>query len=293
MAFHRVVLVLYICLGMFTSVLAQVNQKSEVVDSLLDVMFFDEPDLLDFIEPDRSFHFLYARVNYSAKTYYAGREIGEGQVNISPQLMYFNSWGLYAGLSTNWYEDAEPSISSTVASLGYSKGLFFNKKLRLRGSYDHFFYTDPDINATYFGNVSVGASYLTKYLSVQTSANFLMGGDFTYSISGAANGRFTLHDFGKRRKLQLRPGVSFYVGSEEVEYLKNTSIVGGETFAEYDYQDKMGLLNVDLRLPIMYTHKNWDFEASMVYKIPFSLDEAYSYDKTLNFNFSIGYFFSL
>jgi len=263
-------------------------------------MFFstDEEILLMLAEMNRNHHFIYNRFGYDSKTVYAGREIGTDQYNLTGQLYYLNSIGLSMGVSGAWYSQMDPSYRSTVVSAGYSSGLKKSKNLRYRISYSRFFYNtdtssyDPVFN----GSANVGITLKTGPVGARVDYSLLMGQEYGSQVSADLYCNITLFNAGRKVRFRILPEVSFYFGSETVEYERYSYLSGmdGTTVVtDYTYEDRFGLMNTQLSLPFEISLGDLDIEFSYIYNVNRSLDPDYTFDNTSLFSVSAGYFFMI
>lgn len=274
--------------------------QEDKIDAILDSMFFsnDEEILLMLADMNRNHHFLYARMGYDSKTTYAGREIGTDQYNVAGQLFYINTRGFTFGVSGAWYSQMDPSYRSTVVTAGYSNGLKKNKWLRYRLSYNRYFYNinDSEFEAVYTGSAGAGISLKAGPVGTRLDYSLLMGSEYGSQVSADLYGNFTLFKIGSKARFRILPELSFYFGSETVEYerysyLDNNMQSPGST--EPVYGDRFGLMNTQLRLPLELSLGDLDIEVSYIYNINRSIDPAYTFDNVSMISISIGYFFML
>lgn len=267
------------------------------LDSILNSVLFDDDNLSYLLGIKKNFQFLYFRSNFDTRTFYAGREIGVEQYNLSSQLYYMHSIGLYAGVSGAWYSQLDPGYRTTVLTLGYSKGLKKKQFFRYRISYDHFIFNndDPDYEPLYNGGLNTGITLKSKTLGTRMNYYLLLGKETGSSFSWDAYSYINLVRLGTYDKIRLEPQASFYFGSEAVEYQLSESLVDPLTNISYDsyYKDEFGLLNIQLQLPLKIKYKNFDFGAAWLYNIPQTRNEGFSYPQSSSFRFSIGYIFNL
>ena len=268
------------------------------IDSLLnDFLFEEDEDLLSLFDGSTNFQFLYWRANYHTKTFYAGRQIGYNQYNLSSQLFYLHSKGFYVGLAGAWYSDLDPAYRTTVLSFGYGKGLRKLKFLRYRASFDLYFYNnnDPDYDPIYTSSLNLGTSLKSKILSTRFDAAFLLGKEIGTQLNWDIYSKITLLKLGKFNKLQFEPELSFFFGSETVEY--DLSAYLYDQFPDipptYYYEDVFGLMNTQLTFPLSLSAGNFDFELSIQKNFPRSMDYAVEYEESTFLSFSIGYIFNL
>lgn len=267
------------------------SQDSEL-DSLLDAVVLGQDELDFLFEEKKNYHFLYMRSTLTDNTLYAGREIGDNQYNSRLSATYFNSNGIYAGISGAWYSQTDPGYSSTALTLGYSKAVKNLKMLRWRISTDRYYYTDQEFEATFKGNINLGATTRYNNLGFRVDYSILYGQEFSSQFWLSSYLRINILKFGTGNKIQFRPGVSIYMGSETVE---TESFSGGPRFPNiptYTTQDVTGLLNAQLSLPITLYLKNWDFQVNYKYNLPNSMDPSYTYPNTSQWTVSLGYLFN-
>ncbi len=271
-------------------------QESRIDSVINDLFLEEEVDLLGLVKETNNYQFLYWRANYDSKTFYAGREIGFDQYNLSSQLFYLHSMGFYAGLAGAWYSDLDPGYRTTVLSFGYGKGLKNKLKfLRYRASFDLFFYNnnDPDFEPVYTSSLNLGASLKSKIVSSRFDATFLLGKEIGTQLNWDIYSKITLLKFGKYNKLQFEPEISFFFGSETVEYDLSTYLQDQFDEPTYYYEDVFGLLNTQLALPLSLSVGSFDFELTWKKNLPRTMDYAYDYDDSSFISFSVGYIFNL
>jgi hypothetical protein len=259
------------------------------IDSLLNDLVFNESDPLIIPKKTVKYDFLYSGVNFSSKTFYAGREIGDNMYNISGHLFYYNSSGLFMGASGRWYDQLTPGYTTTTLSVGYSKALDKNKLFRFRTMYSRFLYNDPESLSTYpdKNNFSLGLSFRKKWIGARISVNSLFGEDFRINLSTAIYSRFTLVKLGKYNKIYAAPEVSLFLGTETIllspsAYQSMLKLPGNE-------KDVFGLLNTQFYVPVGISLGNFDVEFSASLNIPGTQDNTVSYPVTFYYAVSLGY----
>jgi hypothetical protein len=276
------------------------SAQEDKIDAILDSMFFNTDDeiLLLLAEMNRNHNFIYGRMGYDSKTVYAGREIGTDQYNLTGQLFYLNSIGLSLGVSGAWYSQMDPSYRSTVVSAGYSNGLGKNKWIRYRASYNRYFYNSDtsDFDPVYTGSVNAGLTFKAGSVGTRFDYSLLTGKEFASQASADLFGKFTLFKIGKKSKLRILPEVSFYFGSETVELERYSYLTDGPQSpvdVDYTYEDRFGLMNTQLSLPLEILIGDLDIEVAYIYNINRSLDTDYTFENVSMISFSVGYFFMI
>ncbi|WP_159518286.1 hypothetical protein [Sunxiuqinia indica] len=281
---------------------AQKNELQEEIyenrlDSLIEDVVFGDDELSYLFGYKDNMQFLYMRSSYDSRTFYAGREIGESLYNMTGQLYYLNSNGIFAGLAGAWYDQIDPAYQMTVISLGYSKGMKKAKFFRYRASFDYYLYhnSDPDFDPTYSSGLNLGTTFKTKTIGTRLNASFLLGDDIGSHLSADVYAYLTLLKLNRFNKLRLEPELTFYFGSESVAMAEYDNL--GNLFADpllsASYTDKFGMMNTQLEIPLSLTYKGFDFEVSWTHNFPRSLDPNLLYPENSFVSFSVGYIFNL
>lgn len=267
------------------------------IDSLIDDLFFGD-ELQAFVpEVSKNYQFLYFRTNYDSRTYFAGREIGDEQYNLSGQLFYMHSNGIFAGISGSWYSQLDPGYRTTVLTLGFGKGLKKASFLRYRFSYDYFLFhqDDPDFDPLYTSSLNTGMTLKSKSLGTRLDASFLLGKEVSAQLSWDAYAYLNLVKLGKYDKIRLEPEVSLYFATETAAFSLSEVLIDpvtNEVTGAY-YEDTFGLLNIQLSLPLNITFHNFDLELSYQYNLPRTQGNVIDYPESSSFRLSLGYMFSL
>lgn len=258
------------------------------IDSLLNDLVFNESDPLIIPEKPVKFDFIYTGANYNSNTFYAGREVSSDMYNVSGYLFYYNSSGLYAGVSGLWFDQLTPSYANTTLSTGFSKAIDKNKLFTFRTSYSHFFYykTDSVSIYPYTNNFSLGMSFRKKWIGARVSGSLLFGDDNKITISSAIYSRLTLIKLGKYNKIYTSPELSFFLGPETVS---STKISVQDTLTSAGIKDAYSLLNTQLYMPVGISLGNFDFEFSYSLNFPTTQDVNITYPTKSYFVISIGY----
>lgn len=267
------------------------------VDSLLNDVFFGDEEWSYLVEPRKHYQFLYWRSNFDSGTYFAGREIGEQQNNLSGQLYYLHSLGFYAGVSGAWYSQLDPGYRTTVLTAGYANGPQKMSFFRYRLAFDYFLYhdDDPDFDPAYSGGINTGMTLKSKHAGVRVDAYHLLGDDFKTSLTVDGYSSWRILRLGTYDRVSLEPEVSLFWGAELVEYQLNEVLIDPETNIIYDryFEDTFGLMNIQLEIPLNIRYKQFDIEASWIHNFPHSMQDGLTYPESSFFRFSVGYLFNL
>ena len=268
-----------------------------MLDSLLLEILLMDDELQQMVQSVGSFQYFYARTGFDTRTFFAGREIGTNQTNMTGQLYYLHSFGIFAGASGAWYSDMDPGYRSTILSIGYSKLPMGRQRLSYRVSYNHFLFNtgDPDFEPAYNGSLNGGTTMRFGNVRTRLNGAMLIGREIGWQASWDLTARINLLRWSRFNRLRFEPGVSLYWGAEWVEYeLKN---VFAESFSENlfttDFRQEFGLLNTELEFPLVLTWKYFDLDVSWIVNVPRTLDSELQYPVNSYFRFSVGYMFGL
>jgi hypothetical protein len=276
-----------------------VYSQDDQIDSLLnDVLFGDDEDLMDMLITSKKFQFLYSRLNYDTKTYFAGRDTGFDQFNMTGQLAYFHSSGLSIGAAAIYYRDLVPKISAALVTVGYNELFAKSRDYRFRISYDRYFFTKSDSLSTssFNSSANVGFTIDKKIVGTRFDYALLIGKEVGSQLSWDLYGDFVVLKLGKFDHIKFEPEVSFYVGSDKTT-ITQLGIVPGRFPIKYTLTEiekkKFGWMNTVLKLPITINYKDFDFELGYNINFPRSVVSSEKLESTSYFNFSIGYIISL
>lgn len=265
------------------------------IDSLFNDLFFGDDYFFQASQQDVTYQLFYLRSNFDSKTFFAGREIGMDQHNMTGQLYYLHSNGIFVGVSGAWYSQLDPGYRTTVLSLGYSKSLKNKKFFRYRFSYDYYLFNsgDIDFDPLYTSSINVGTTLKSETLGTRFDVSFLLGKEIGKQLSWDFYGKIKLLQLGIYDRISLEPEASLYFGSETVEYQFSEVIIGeGEEYYSF-YKDVFGLMNIQMELPLNIYFKNFDLEAAWIYNFPKTMDDGLKYEESSFFRVSLGYFFQL
>ncbi|PZX13435.1 hypothetical protein LX69_02691 [Breznakibacter xylanolyticus] len=253
------------------------------LDSLLSDLIYDDIDLLDGQDAER-YDFVYLGTAYSNRTFYAGREVGDGMMNQSWYAYYYGACGLFAGASGAWYDGLTPAYSSTSLSVGYGGYFSDSKRVAYRFSYSRYLYHDEVVadESLYQNNINVGLSYRKGWFGARGGVNYLFGDEQKLGFYGALYSRLKLAGFGAQNALFMVPEVSAFVGKEWVNVTRDGQLV---------YDELYGLMNTQVIIPLEVSLGNFDVEVSGVANFPFTRDELVSYPASLYLMMSVGYVF--
>ncbi len=278
-------------LGLF---LPALKAQEEKLDSLLEVILFEDEEMVSLLTEQKNYQFLYARTHFENQSYFTGRDIGIEQQNYSAQLSYFHSAGISAGVGTIWYSQFNPKLYATTVMLGYSGKLGKSNDYRYRSSYNRYFFSKTDsINSHAFSNAfTLGATIDKGLFGTRLDLALLTGEEIAGQISWDLFLDITLIKLGSFDRIKFEPEVSFFLGKEIVAYYELGSPGQNQEYMQVD-DSEFGLLNTAIRIPLSIDFKNFDLEIGYNINLPNSMLADEKLPMTTYFNVSLGYIISL
>jgi len=264
------------------------------LDSLLEVILFEDEELISLLTGKTNFQYLYLRTHFENQSYFSGRDFGIEQYNYSAQISYFHSMGFNAGAGTLWYSQFNPKLYATYLSVGYS-GKFDKKgEFRYRTTYNRYFYSKVDtIESHAFNNAfGVGTTIDKGMIGTRLDLALLTGDEMAGQVSWDLYGDITLIRLGTFDRIKFEPEVSLFFGKEIVAYYQLGGLGQSQEY-EFVEDTEFGLLNTAIRFPIAIVCKKFDLEIGYNINFPHSMLSEEKLPVTSYFNVSLGYIFSL
>ncbi|MGG8495372.1 hypothetical protein ACQY1Q_03065 [Tenacibaculum sp. TC6] len=263
------------------------SEEDEIIDNLLNQ---NEADELFNLSDDLDF--LYVSVDYTNNTYFAGRDIGINQFNVTPQLTYINSNGFFINISGVYYSQFTPKWDYTSVSLGYGNTFGKNEQYKWLVYYDRYFFSDEENNPFKNAfNVGFEVTNKAKTLGTELTSSILFGSENSIQLTSSTYGEIELYK-NKRNELKLRPELRVTVGQQTIQ-LARTFKYKGREITVYNENNHFGLLNTQLLVPVQYSINNIDFELGYIVNFPSALEGESNLKITQTFAFSIAYMFDL
>lgn len=268
------------------------------LDSLVNNLLFDENDgMFEALSSDKKFHFIYSRLNYESNTYFAGRDIGFDQYNMTSQLAYFHSIGISLAAAAAYYSEMDPKISTVVLMGGYSGRFFKKADYRYRISYSRYFFPQNNLleSSLFNSSIAAGLTFDKKIFGSRFDYSYLIGDDPSSQLSWDLYSNINIYKFNLIDKIRFEPEISFYFGSDKT-IISKIGIIPGRVptyYTSYVEKEGFGWMNTELIMPISIDYKNFDFELAYIINLPRSTITTEKFNATTYFSFSIGYIISL
>lgn len=271
------------CFLSFSQEIKEDNDTDEIIDNLLG----DDNLIDDLIKTTKNFQLLYFSADYNNKTYFLGRDVGIDQFNITPQVLYLHSNGIFAGLSSIYYSEFDPNWDYISATIGYGKSFGKSQKYRWSTSYARYFYSsgvdNPFTNAL---SAKIGVTNSSKKYGTDLSSTLLFGEDTSVQFTSTSFAEFQLTK-GKNSELKFRPQLAILVGNQSYEVERTFGF--NQQITIYDQFDDFGLLNLQLNLPLQFEVYDFDFELGYNFNFPSAIGNESDLKTTHFLNFSVGY----
>lgn len=267
---------------------AHLSEEDEIIDNLL-----GEESEEEFLKSTTKFQFIHVSLEYNNKTYFSGRALRIDQFNISPQITYLHSNGIYAGITGIYYDQFTPKWDYTSATLGYGKSFGRDKKYRWSTSYARYFYTNTLRDNPFKNAVSLGFELdnKKKTLGAEIETTYLFGSDNSFQIIGSTYGVLSLSKT-KKHHLKLRPQLNIILAEQTIQ-LSQTFTYRDREFTRYFENNDFGLINTELIIPLQYDVGDFDLELGYRINFPTALEGETNLKVTSSFNFSMSYLFDL
>jgi hypothetical protein len=269
--------------------------QTDSLDSLLMDVFHGDKEIMQLLDPNKEYYFLYGSVAGDSKTFYAGRELGDNMYNLNASLYFFHSKGFFAGASGSWYSQLDPGYNTTIITAGINTPLNHKKSFNLSVSYSRYFYNnaDPEFESVFNNNLGTGLSIKNKWVGGRLWLNLLFGKDFGMNITPGIFSHIGLFRFANNNKIELAPEVSVFIGSETVEYQNASNIGNPPQEQSVTTEDAYGLLNTQFYFPVCVYLGDFDLEFGYSVNIPSTQVETITYPVSSYFSISIGYILPL
>lgn len=285
-------LTLLLWLSSFTFAYSQEPTKEKEIDDLIEELFMEDEVINELTASLKNSQFLYISSTYNSDTYFSGRDIDIDQYNITPQITYAHSNGIFVGLSGIYYSEFVPNWDVTMAMVGYGKNIGKKKLFKYSVSYSKYFYAD-DINNIYTNTLNAGLGVRNKKRNIgtQISASYLFGEEQSFEIASRSFVNFNLLKTNKT-SLKFKPQLNIISGKQTIE-LARIYNQDGQMLTEYTENDVFDIINTQINLPLLFSTNSFDFEAGYNINFPNAIGEESNLKNTGFFSFSIGYMINL
>lgn len=277
--------------GLFSAFSQEPNKEKEI-DELIDELFMEDQIIDELSSSLSNLQFLYVSLTYNSDTYFSGRDIGIDQYNMSPQITYVNSNGIFASVSGIYYSEFDPKWDVTTVTLGYGKSFGKEKLFKYNTSYSRYFYSENiDIIYSNVLNAGLGIRNKKRNLGTQLTVDFLFGEEQSFQLASRSFVDFNLFK-GKQSSVIFKPQLNVIAGKQTIE-LARIYTQEGQSLTEYTENDIFDLINTQIKLPLLYSTKSFDFELGYNINLPNPIGDESSLKNTGFFSVSLAYLIDL
>lgn len=268
----------------------QETTDEEVLDGLLDDLFFNDKEFVDdLLNSINQYDFLYTTVTYNSNTFFAGRDSGVNQFNFIPQVSYYSSSGFNATISSAYYEVQNPNWDFVSLTAGYSNTIGKSRKVHYNVGYSRFFYSDGFDSFNNSIDVMLGIRNSKRTFGAIVTASYLFGTEQSLQLSSRIYGNFLLvRQSGYAFK--FKPQVNFLVAQQVISFIRPPRNGNPPVLV---INEEFGLLNTQLNIPISFTTSSWDIEFSWNLNMPIAVPNENNLKSTNFFSLSVGYLLDL
>lgn len=266
--------------------------KEKEINDIIDEIFLEDEVINELSASLKNYQFLYISTTYNSDTYFSGRDIGVDQYNITPQITFANSNGIFASLSGIYYSEFVPKWDVTTATVGFSRNIGKDKLFKYSISYSKYFYSN-DIDNIYTNTINLGLGVRNKKrtLGTQLSGSYLFGEEQSFEMASRSFVNFNLLKTNKT-SLNFKPQLNIIAGKQTIELARIVN-QNGQLTTQYTENDVFDLINTQINLPLLYSTNSFDFEAGYNINFPNAIGDEYNLKNTGFFSFSIGYLIDL
>ena len=279
------------------------------IDSLLAILesHQDDEEWLAILSGEANYHLIYFQGAYESNSYFAGRDIGLDQFNITVQVSY--SYKQFsATVAGIIYETLYPPLQTTALSFNYRLPLKFPLDVDVNYSRYIFNSANDTLSNLYPNSFGLGLGHSAKYWGASADFSLLAGTEgVAPQILTSAYGNFKLFTWNKKNSISFRPEIGFYFGSETTALAtapgtwrakiigsgpgRGQGSGGGQT-PEPAYLTSFGLLNTEINFHLLVYLGDLDMTFTVRNNRPRSVDTEIAYAPTSLISFSTGYAFS-
>ncbi|MCD6447147.1 MAG: hypothetical protein J7L40_03155 [Candidatus Marinimicrobia bacterium] len=284
------------------------------IDSLLTIIESHQNNekWMDILSGKANYHLLYFQVSYESDSYFAGRDIGLEQVNLTAQANYsYKQFSLSTAVII--YPQLYPPLQATALSVNYRIPLKFPVNIDI--NYGRYFFNSENdtLSSIYPNGFGLGLSHHAKFWGVSTDMSLLTGSEgLAPQIDASIYGNFKIFSWKENNYISVRSEIGIYFGSETTARARiprglakitghgdgrgngngNGQGGGSGSGQEIVYSTAFGLLNTSMNIHLLATLGDFDIGASIQNNRPRSVDTEIAYIPTSMISVNAGYAFS-
>lgn len=244
---------------------------------------------------------LVVRTGYNSNITSANESLNLSQFGLSGGLSYFHKSGLYLDGTAYWSQEYSPSLYLTIGSAGYLKTI---KKWTFNLEYSRFFYSfsDSTYSAPYTNTLGLSNYFNLKPFLFRLDYAFYFGDKTANRIMPGVMINLEKRNWLGMSRFLVYPSFNVLLGNESWQIYQpySTRLIDiiyrvRHNLPLYYLEDnnKFGVLNYSMSLPVSISLKNWTFLLSYTYNFPQALPgEQISVANSGNLSFSLIRYFN-
>lgn len=297
------------------------DQPAQLSDNFLDSL------VTHFENGGQKTHFLTARVRYTNKALFAGRDFGVNQSLLMPSVSYLHKSGFYADFTGYAYSQSSPRYQFSNVSVGYMGVL--GTKWVYSAEYGRSISSTPEVPNVLANSLSLQGSFTHKKLVVSLNYSYYFDNSQTSHLLVPSIGfNFSTPKIGFIDKISFLPSINAILGSSNS--FQNTfspaTTSNGTTARPWgtgpppwvkadssqlaqrpawvtsgnqptwgsnnpflsQTQNSFGLLSVGISSPVVVKIKQTTLSFTPNFTKPFTVNSTEQFSRKPQFNFSIG-----
>ena len=284
---HRAKQLPVICMLMMF--LLPAASRGQDLDSLLAILeSHREEDIFSFLTTAHHYHTIYTGMDYRNRTYYAGRDIGVQQYNLTVHASYHYR-GFTAGAGSLIYSQFEPHWNMSFISLAYRKQLL--KDITLDGAISGERYISHSANDSltllYPNGLRAGLFHYAPHWGLMFEPSLYFGGGITAQLNAGVYGNIRLLRLKGGHRFMLMPEMNLVFGYAASAYAQMPGSGTEEDTGVF------GLMNTEFRIPLTWYWKDLDMRVALHFNFPRDPGGVTEYAPTRLISAGAGYMFSI
>ena len=208
--------------------------------------------------------------SYLTNAVYNGRKDSIALPYITPSLGYFDKSGFYISASLSYLVSSAASrVDLVSATAGYDFDISKQVSGGIYASKDFYTSSSTSVKSETQGSVGGNLSYDPGFLTFSGSFNLLLSSQADVSLGASIAHSFSLED--GENAWSISPTLAASLGTQNYyqAYLKTkTRKKSGNTGTVQVQQNKFGVLDYELSIPVSYDAKRWGLCVTPTYAIP-------------------------
>ena len=224
----------------------------------------------DSAKSDKKSSYFKLATSYLTNAVYNGRKDSVTLPYITPSLGYYDKSGFYISGALSYLSSSSNSrIDLFSLTTGYDFNLSDKVSSGIYASKDFYNNTSTAVRSETTGSLGGNISYDPGFISVNGGINVLFSSQTDVSLDGSVAHSFSLGEEGN--EWNITPTVAVNLGTQNYyqDYFQNRGKKkNGNSGTVQVQQNKFGILDYELSLPVSYDATKWGLYLTPTYAIP-------------------------